>query len=353
VKIKAEQLQAHLHKSVEKNQLSPMFIISGDEPLLSQEAADSIRGTARQLGYTERTTFHVEGKFDWNQLLSETSSLSLFAEKRILEVRIPSGKPGDQGSKALCELCENLTTDHLLLVILPKLERATQNSKWFKTLDASGVHIPVWPVKIHQLPQWIKGRLNQAGIEAGNEAAQILAERVEGNLLAAMQEIDKLKLLAIEGRVDSAAVSAAVTDSARYDLFEFIDKVLAGDSQWVARALRGLQNEGADPLKLLWAITRELRVLVKARQQVSSGKSADWALKKLGVWDSRISQFRSALRRLSPAHLRMLLYQAGAIDRGVKGLRKADVWDEITTLILSLSGSQTLSPANIKMLVTQ
>lgn len=351
MKIRADQLSSHLQDALQKNQLLPIFMISGDEPLLSQEAADSVRTTARQLGYTERETFYVEGKFDWNQVLNETSSMSLFADKKIIELRITNGKPGDQGSKALCELCETLTSDNLLLVILPKLDRNAQKSKWVKALESKGAHIQVWPVNSDQLPRWIKERLGQAGIDANSEAVKILADRVEGNLLAAMQEINKLKLLSVEGKVDAGAMSAVVADSARYDLFAFIDTVLSGDAQSAARALRGLQNEGTDPLTLLWAITRELRILVKASQQVTQGEHSDWALKKAGVWDKRIPLFRKALQRLKPAHLRMLLYQAGAIDRGIKGLRQTAVWDEISTLVLSLSGSHTLTPKNIKMLL--
>ena len=351
MKIRADQLQSHLQNAVQNNQLLPIFMISGDEPLLSQEAADSVRATARQLGYTERETFHVEGKFDWNPVLNETSSMSLFADKKIIELRIVNGKPGDQGSKALCELCETLTSDNLLLVILPKLDRNAQKSKWVKTLEAKGAHIQVWPVNSDQLPRWIKQRLGQVGIDANAEAVKILADRVEGNLLAAMQEINKLKLLSMEGKMDASTMSSVVADSARYDLSTFVDTALGGDAQSAARALRGLHNEGTDPLSLLWAITRELRILVKASQQVAQGEHSDWALKKAGVWDKRIPLFRGTLRRLKPAHLRMLLYQAGAIDRGIKGLRKADVWDEISTLILSLSGSQTLTPKNIKILL--
>jgi len=353
VKIKADQLQAHLQNAVQKNQLLPVFVISGAEPLLSQEAADAVRTVARKFGYTERETFHIDAKFDWNPVFNETSSLSLFADKKILELRILNGKPGDKGSKALCELCENLTADNLLLVILPKLEKGAQNSKWVKTLESKGVHIQVWPVNSSQLPGWIKQRLNQAGIDANREAVQILADRVEGNLLAAMQEIDKLKLLALEGKVDAAIMSSVVADSARHDLFAFVDKVLMGDAQSAARALRGLQNEGTDPLTILWAITRELRVLSKASQQVAQGDHSDRALKNAGVWDRRISLFRKALQRLKPAHLRMLMHQASAIDRGIKGLRKADIWDELATLVLSLSGSQTLHPKNIKLLLEQ
>ena len=346
MKIKAEQLQSHLQK-----QLLPVYVVSGEEPLLAQESADAVRIAARAAGFAERELFHVEGNYDWNQLINESNSLSIFADKKILEIRIANGKPGDKGSKALCEICANLNPDNLLLIVLPKLERAAQNSKWIKALESVGAHIQVWPVSATQLPRWIQQRLQQAGIQANQEAVQILADRVEGNLLAAVQEIEKLKLLALDGKVDASRMSAVVADSARYNLFEFIDRVLMGDAQSAARSLRGLQNEGIEIIPLLWSITRELRILVKASEQVNRGAHSDAALKSAGVWDKRIPLFRSALRRLSPAHLRMLLHQAGAIDRGIKGQRQADVWEEITTLVLSLAGSQTLQPANIKVLL--
>ena len=346
MKIRAEQLQEHLQK-----QLLPAYIITGDEPLLAQEAADAIRTKARKEGFLERDMFHAEGNFDWNQIINESNALSLFSDKKILEIRITSGKPGDKGSAAICELCSNPNPDNLLLVIVPKLDSGTQNSKWVKALDALGGNIQVWPVDVKQMPRWIQQRLQQADIQANAEAVQILADRVEGNLLAAVQEIEKLKLLALDGRVDASRMSSVVADSARYNLFEFIDRVLSGDAQSAARSLRGLQNEGIEPVPLLWAITRELRILTKASEQVSQGVHSDSALKSAGVWDKRIPLFRGALRRLSPAHLRMLVHQAGAIDRGIKGQRRADIWDELTTLVLSLAGSQTLQPSNIKVLL--
>ena len=353
MKIKPDQLKSHLQKCLQTKQLSPIFIISGDEPLLTQEAADAIRSTARQLEFTERETFDVDARFDWNPVFNETNALSLFADKKILELRIANGKPGDKGSKALCELCENPNDGNLILVILPKLEKAGYQSKWMKTLESKGVHIQVWPVSPEQLPRWINQRLTQSGIDASQAAVDILADRVEGNLLAAMQEINKLKLLSLEGKVDADIMSTVVADSARYNLFLFIDKVLDGDAQSAAKALRGLQNEGTEALALLWAITRELRILNKASLEIVAGSSKDKALKAAGVWDKRITLFRKALSRLSPAHLRMLLHQAGAIDRGVKGLRQADIWDELTTLVLSFAGSQTLHPKNIKTLLQQ
>ena len=346
MKIRAEQLQSHLSK-----ELLPVYVISGDEPLLAQESADAVRLAARNKGFSGREVFHGEGKFDWGQLHNEANALSLFAEKKIIEIRISNGKPGDKGSKAVCELCANPSPDNLLLVILPKLERSAQNSKWVKALEAVGAHIQVWPITGDQLPRWIKQRLLESNITANQQAVEILAERVEGNLLAAVQEIEKLKLLAIEGKVDAIMMSSVVADSARYNLFEFVDKVLAGDAQSAARSLRGLHSEGTDAIPLLWAITRELRILIKASEQISRGENRDWALKNAGVWEKRLPLFRTAIQRCSAAHLRMLLYQAGAIDRGIKGMRKADIWDELTTLVLSLAGSQTLKPSNVKLLI--
>ena len=271
MKIKPEQLNAFLQKGLQAKQLPPIFVVSGDEPLLSQEATDDIRSAARQLGFNERETFDIDGRFDWNHVFNETNSLSLFADKKILELRITNGKPGDKGSKALCELCENLNDTNLILVVLPKLEKSSYQSKWMKTLEAHGAHIQVWPVSSQQLPRWIGQRLQQQGINANTEAVNILADRVEGNLLAAMQEINKLTLLSLEGKIDADIMSTVVADSARYNLFSFVDKVLEGDAESAARALRGLENEGTDPLALLWAITRELRTLNKASQAVALG----------------------------------------------------------------------------------
>lgn len=346
MKIRAEQLQDQI-----KKQLLPIYVISGGDPLLTEEAADNIRTGARAQGFSERDIFHVEGNFDWSQILNQFNALSLFSDKKILEIRIPNGKPGDKGAAALTELCANPNPDNLVLVILPKLERSAQNSKWMKTLEGAGGHIQVWPVDAKQMPRWIQQRLRSANINANQEAVQILADRVEGNLLAAVQEIEKLKLLATEGTVDGKTMSSVVADSARYNLFEFVDKILIGDAQSAARSLCGLQNEGTDAIPLLWAITRELRILVKASDLVAGGEHSDWALKNSGVWEKRLPLFKGALQRLRPAHLRMLLRQAGAIDRGIKGMREADVWDELATLVLSFAGSQTLQPSNIKILL--
>lgn len=346
MKIAPEKLKNHLVKK-----LFPVYVISGDEPLLSQELADQVRLVARQNGFSSRDVFRCDNHFDWDQLHNENSALSLFSEKKIIELHLATSKPGDKGSKALQALCSNPNPDNLILAILPKIDKSAEKSKWMRALESSGVHSQVWPIKSEQMPRWIKQRLLQSGIDASKEAVEILSERVEGNLLAAVQEIEKLTLLAINGTVDATIMSSVVANSARYNLFEFIDKILLGDSQSTVRSLRGLKNEGTDALPLLWAITRELRILVKASDEIVKGAQQDRALKSAGVWDKRIPIFRQALKRCSAPHLRMLLYQASAIDRAIKGMRKADIWEELTTLVLSLSGVQALKPHNVKLMI--
>lgn len=346
MKIAPEKLKNHLVKK-----LFPVYVISGDEPLLSQELADQVRLVARQNGFSSRDVFRCDNHFDWDQLHNENSALSLFSEKKIIELHLATSKPGDKGSKALQALCSNPNPDNLILVILPKIDKSAEKSKWMRALESSGVHSQVWPIKSEQMPRWIKQRLLQSGIDASKEAVEILSERVEGNLLAAVQEIEKLTLLAINDTVDATIMSSVVANSARYNLFEFIDKILLGDSQSAVRSLRGLKNEGTDALPLLWAITRELRILVKASDEIVKGAQQDRALKSAGVWDKRIPIFRQALKRCSAPHLRMLLYQASAIDRAIKGMRKADIWEELTTLVLSLSGVQALKPHNVKLMI--
>lgn len=345
MRLKAEQLNVHLSQGP----LAPAYLISGDEPLLLQETADAIRIAAKAQGYTERELLHVETGFDWNIVLTEANSLSLFSEKKILEIRIPNGKPGDKGSKTLQEYASNANPDTLLLITTPKLDANATRSKWVKSIDGLGAFIQLWPVTANQLPQWINKRLQQAGIQANRQAVAILAERVEGNLLAAAQEIEKLKLLIPEGEIDADTMSTIVADSARFNVFTLVDKAMQGESQSACRTLRGLREEGAEATVILWALTRELRTLLKANDALASGDHLDWALKNLGVWEKRKPLIKDALRRLSNGQLRQMLKLAGGIDRAIKGMRNAAYWDELTTLILMLCGTQTLPPNTLRL----
>lgn len=345
MRLKAEQLHVHLSQGP----LAPAYLISGDEPLLLQEAADAIRIAAKAQGYTERELLNIEAGFDWNTVLTEANSLSLFSEKKILEIRIPNGKPRDKGSKTLQEYASNANPDTLLLITTPKLDGSATRSKWVKAIEGLGAFIQLWPVTANQLPQWINKRLQQAGIQANQQAVSILAERVEGNLLAAAQEIEKLKLLIPEGEIDADTMSTIVADSARYNVFTLVDTAMRGEPQSACRTLRGLREEGAEATVILWALTRELRTLLKANDALASGDHMDWVLKNLGVWEKRMPLIKNALRRLSTGQLRQMLKLAGGIDRAIKGMRNASHWDELTTLILMLCGAQTLPPNTLRL----
>jgi len=338
--------------------MAPVYLVSGDEALLVQEAADAIRAAAKRQNYTERELLHVEAGFDWDVVLTEANSLSLFSEKKILEIRIPNGKPGDKGSKTLQEYINTPNPDTLMLIITPKLESATTRSKWVKAIDSQGVFIQLWPIAQNQLPHWINQRLQQAGIQANRQAATILADRVEGNLLAAVQEIEKLKLLIPEGEVDADTMSTIVADSARFNVFSLVDKAMEGEAQSACRTLRGLRDEGSEATVILWALTRELRTLIKACDAVENGDHLDWALKNLGVWEKRKPLIKNAMRRIPPNQLKQMLRLAGGIDRAIKGMRNASPWDDLTTLILMFClttlilmfcGKPTLHPHNLRL----
>lgn len=345
MRLKAEQLGTHLSQG----SLAPLYLVSGDETLLVQEAADAIRAAAFLQGYTEREILHAESSFDWNTVLTEANSLSLFAEKKIIEIRIANGKPGDKGSKVLQECAGKPTDDTLLLIITPKLEAATVRSKWVKAIETHGALIQTWPVPPDQLPGWIGKRLQQAGIRADRQAVEILADRVEGNLLAAVQEIEKLKLLLPDGEVDGQTMSTVVADSARFNVFTLADKALEGDPQAACRTLRGLRDEGAESAIILWALTRELRTLIRAGEALENGEHLDWVLKNLGVWEKRKPLFKQTLRRLKLTRLKQMLRLAAGIDRAIKGMRIADPWDDLTTLLLMFCGTATLQPGNLKL----
>ncbi len=344
MRLQAEQLHQHLNEG-----LAPIYVVSGDEPLLIQEASDAIRSAARSNGFGDRELFDVNQHFDWHQVLNEANSLSLFADRKILELRIPSGKPGKEGGKFFETYCESISADNLLLVIFPKLDRNATNSKWFRTLDNHGATIQVWPVTVAQMPAWISKRLQLAGVKANKQAIDILADRVEGNLLAARQEIEKLKLLAEDGVIDATTMSTVVADSARYSVFDLVDRILAGDSEAAARTLRGLRNEGAEASVVLWALARELRIMAKASEQIANGAHTDWVLKNLGVWDKQKPLLRKALQRLKPAQLTMLLRQAAGVDRAIKGMSQAPPWQELTTMALGMSGANPVHPQNLRL----
>ncbi len=330
--LKAEQLEQALERSI-----APIYLISGDEPLISLECCDLIRGKALAAGYADRQVFGAES-LNWDQVVSETQAMSLFSDKRVLEIRIKNGKVGTEGSKVLTQICENPPEDMLILVDCGKLDRNQLRSKWVKSMDSAGVHVHIWPIKPKELPYWLSARLSQAGIKANRQAIAVLAERVEGNLLAAKQEIEKLKLLLDGDEVDAQAMSAAVADSARYDVFTLLDRILSGDADEVTRTLKGLREEGNDTLSILWAICREIRILIQVSDGLAAGQSMDTACQKAGVWKNRQQLVRSALQRLKPGRLNLLLRQARLVDQLSKGAKKGDAWLEMENMVLTFCG---------------
>jgi DNA polymerase-3 subunit delta len=343
-KLRPEQLSAALVKN-----LASIYLISGDEPLLIQEACDAVRRAARQAGFTERELYHCDANFDWGQVLSSANSLSLFAERKIIELRIPNGKPGDKGGKVLQEYVQSPAPDNLLLIVTNKLDGASQKSKWFKTVEDAGVHVQVWPVTAPQLPRWIGQRLQQVGLQADSSAIELLASRIEGNLLAAAQEIEKLKLLAQDSVISYELMASVVADSARYDVFGLTDKALHGDARAAVKTLQGLKTEGTEPINVLWAVTRDIRSLVQISMAVSQGKPFEMAARQAGIWDKRQPLIQTALRRFKPAQLQQLLRKANGIDKAIKGMRNAEPWDELLDLILNLAGVHSLTPANDRL----
>ncbi|MBT4521172.1 MAG: DNA polymerase III subunit delta [Halieaceae bacterium] len=333
MRLRPEQLAKHL-----KQQLLPLYIVSGDEPLLLQEACDLIRAQAREQGCTEREIIDASVKgFDWRDILSSANNMSLFGDRKLIELRLPSGKPGKDGSKALCEYVEQSGELDVLLIVAGKIDKKSTNSKWFKALDKVGGVIQIWPVGAKELPRWLQQRVIQIGMSITDDALQLLSERVEGNLLAAVQEVEKLKLLANDSRITAQTVANAVSDNARYDIFGMVDSAISGNTTNSLRMLHGLRNEGTEPAVVLWALAREIRTLYEAQLICDTGQTVQQALNSLRVWNNRIPTMQSALSRHDLSSLTALLEQAATVDGSIKGYDEGKPWDNLESLVAGLS----------------
>lgn len=326
--------------------LQPLYTVYGEETLLALEAADRIRAQARAAGYAEREVLTVESGFDWSALAMRGNSLSLFSARRILELRIPSGKPGGEGAESIKAYAGNLPPDTLTLVLLPRLDRATLASGWFEALDAAGVSVAANPVPPSRLPQWLAGRLEQQGQRADSDVLQFLADMVEGNLLAAQQEVQKLALVFPPGKLTLEAVEPAVADVARYDVFKLGETLLSGDCARFVRMLEGLKGEDVAAPLVLWAIAEEIRTLLRVAAATGRRQPLQAALRDSRVWGARAELLPQVLRRLRPAELEDALLQAAAVDRMVKGLTRGDVWEELLRLGLRLCPSPAAGAGN-------
>ncbi len=337
------QLGAHLQRG-----LRSLYVLHGDEPLLVQEAADTLRAAARAQGFTERSVHTAQGAhFDWSAVLAAAGSLSLFADKQILELRIPTGKPGKDGSAALQQLVEGLQGNDatLVLVMLPRLDKQTRSGAWFAALEGGGVSIQLDPIDRSALPSWIAQRLAQQGqrVAAGEEGQHTLAffaDRVEGNLLAAHQEIQKLGLLYPAGELSLAQVEAAVLNVARYDVFKLSEAVLAGQALRVQRMIDGLKAEGESEVLVHWALAEDIRSLKRVKDAVAEGRPLPMALRENRIWGLKERLYERVLPHLALASLAHLLEAAHKVDGIVKGLKQpdwpADGWQALQRLAQQL-----------------
>lgn len=337
MRISTEQLAQHLSR-----ELRPLYTVFGDEPLLALEATDRVRAKARAEGYGEREILSVDSGFKWKELAFAGSTQSLFASKKLLELRIPTGKPGTEGSEALQAYCEALPQDVVTVVYLSNVDWRAQKSGWFAALDGAGVMVEAKIVPRKQLPQWLSGRLKAQDQEADEETLDFIASRVEGNLMAAYQEVQKLALLFPAGRIAFEQVRDAVLDVARYDVFNLGEVMLQGDPLQLSRMLDGLQGEGTAPPLVLWAMAEEIRAIGRIITGADSGKPVSMLLREARIWSpSHQNLMQQRLQRFSLAQVTEALRHAAAIDRMIKGLIRGDVWDELLQLGLRFARSNS------------
>jgi DNA polymerase-3 subunit delta len=327
MRIDSEDLPRHLAKGI-----GTLYVVHGGGLLLAIEAADTIRNAAREAGYIEREVIIAEQHFKWAELRNSAQSMSLFSSRKVIDLRIPSGKPGVEGAQALQEHCENLNSDTVTLISLPRLDSAVMKSKWFTALEQHGTVISADEIPLAALPAWIASRLKRQGQTTDTDTLAFLAQRVEGNLLAAFQEIQKLALLFPAGPLTFDQVKDAVMDVARYDVYKLSEAMLAGDAERYVRILDGLRAEGTATVLILWAVAEDIRTLAKVTRAVKQSGNLANALRDARVWGVRQKLVERAAQRFNPTFAERALRQAALIDKLIKGLRQGDVWDELLQL---------------------
>ena len=333
MKLTPDSLIGHLEQH-----LLPAYLVSGDEPLLAGEAADAVRARARAAGFSEREVHFLDRGSDWDDVRASAGNMSLFGSRRLLELRLPTGRLGVAGSNALQALLERKDPDTLLLILAPRLDRDAQAAQWFRALEAHGGWIPVWPVEADKLVGWLRGRCRRLRLEIAEEALILLAERTEGNLLAAHQELEKLRLLAPAGAITADTVLAGVADSARFDVFRLSEAVLAGEADRALRVLAGLRSEGTEQTLVLWALTKALRDLWSAVASPGAGRSR-------GGWQRQTAALDKAVRRAPRLSFRALTLRAARADRMIKGRLAGDAWDEMALLAADICGRPAVPAA--------
>ena len=338
MRIKPEQLSSALQKG-----LMPVYFITGDEPLQLGEMADAVRSAARKAGYANREIISVETGFEWNQLAFTADSLSIFADKKIIDLRLPSGTPGTDGAKALIAYCGHLPEDTVLLITAGKLASGALKSRWLEALDKHGVVIQVWPLEGQDLIRWLQQRMQQRGLSADTDSLRLLASRIEGNLLAAAQEIEKLYVLYGSGHLSQKQIFDVVADSSRYDVFKLMDSVLSAGVNRIVKILSGLRDEGIAAPVVLWALTREARSLIKIKLALAGGQSRELVFKNNQIWDKRKQLVSHALSRLSDSDLTGILVLSAKADRQIKGQQPGDAWETLRAICLMFASISVMS----------
>jgi len=341
MKLKQQQFISHLKKDA----LAPVYFITGDEPLLVQECTDLLRHHARQQGFSEREVLNVEAQFDWSELQQTAGNLSLFAQQRLIELRLGNKEFGTKGSQALLHYLQQAPTDILLLINAGRQTAAAQKSKWFQALDKAGIIVQIYTIEATQLPAWIASRLREQKVQASQDAIALIAERAEGHLLAAAQEIEKLKLLYPDTTLDVEHVLEAVTDSARFEVFGWLDTVLSGDAKRLVRQLNRLRAEGVEVILIASLLAREIHTLYHLAHAKQQGQSIDKLFFQYKVWKNRQAMVKKALQRHSLATLVHMLRDAVELEKMVKGAAAGDAWQSSLQLGLKIAGVNLLKGA--------
>jgi DNA polymerase-3 subunit delta len=338
MRLRPEQLSTHLARG-----LAPLYVVHGDEPLLVIEAGDAIRAAARAGGSEEREVLVVEPGFKWDAFSAASRNLSLFGTRKLVDLRIPSGRPGVDGARVLEDCAVNPAPDTTVLITLPRLDRSASGSAWFTALERGGIAVEVYPLERADLPRWIASRLQGQKQSASADTLQFLADTTEGNLLAARQELEKIGLLLPQGELDQAAVENAVADVARFDVFQLSEAWLSGDAARACRILAALENEGEGVPLLLWQLGEDLHVLAAVLAATAEGTPVGVAVKTARVWGKRQSAMERAARRVVPASIPALFTRLARLDALAKGIGRGSVWDQLRDVVLALAGRPGLA----------
>lgn len=334
MKLRANQLKQHFERSGPQ----ALYIVSGEEPLLIQEACDTIRAAVKAAGYLEREVYPADNNFNWHAMLESANSMSLFGDRKLIEIRQDKPKFDDAAKKALSDYLARPNPDTILLIILPKLEKAFTSTKWFTAIENIAQHVQIWPMEARELPAWIDARMRANGMTPSREAVTLLAERVEGNLLAAAQEIEKLRLLVGAGNINAEAIAQAVTDHARYNIYDLVDQAIDRQTEHALKMLHFCRASGEEPPVLLWAFAKELRTLTAIQYQAQRGIQLAKLFQDFRIWDKRKPVVQRALGKQPVANLEAALQLISRIDRTVKGWAPGDAWEGMAALILLLGG---------------